>query len=597
MHHNTDIHQKLQALRQLMEKHQVDYYYVPSTDAHKNEYVPAVWQRRAWISHFTGSAGDVLVGRDKAYLWTDPRYFLQATQELDPALYQLMKIGQGETSPIDVWLNSHHQPLIGATDPKVISMVQAARIQSALQDNGGQLRSIEENWVDSLWQDQPKIPCTPIRIEDIAYTGCSTRDKLAMVRKALREKNATAHAITVLDAIAWLLNIRGNDVIYNPLVISYVIVTQDKATLFVNLDKITDEDRLYFQQQHVDVSPYDAFPTALQALRGMVWVDPDTASWWVEQQLQNAVLLKTASPITLMKAIKNPVEQAGAREAHRLDALAVIQFLQWLEEHWQEGVTELSAAHQLAMFRRNNPKCLDLSFPSISGFAAHGAIVHYAVTQETDIPIDNSSLYLIDSGGQYHEGTTDITRTIHLGQPTDQQKRHYTLVLKGHLAIRHLIFPDGTCGEHINALAHMPLWQEALDYGHGTGHGVGAHLCVHEGPHAITSRNTGIPLKPGMIVSNEPGVYLENHYGIRIENLCLVKEHCQPSDSLTGHGPFYTFEDLTWVPYCHKLIDKSLLAPQEVRWIDDYHQHTGQILMNDLPAAARQWLKKAVAPL
>lgn len=402
----------------------------------------------------------------------------------------------------------------------------------------------------------------------------------------------------MLDAIAWLFNIRGNDIDYNPLILSYAIVTKDESFLFIDPNKLTGQDQIYFKKFKIQIKPYHALDEALIQLSGSVWIDPETTNYWIRKQLKNIKnIIYKPSPIILPKAVKNPIEQQGARDAHILDAIAMIRFLHWLETHWQEGVSELMAAQKLEAFRRENSRCLDLSFPSISGFGSHGAIVHYIATSETDVFIDDSTLYLIDSGGQYCSGTTDITRTIHLGNPTNQQVHLYTLVLKGHLAIRHTIFPQGTCGEHLNAFAHQFLWREALDYSHGTGHGVGSYLCVHEGPHAITASNTQIPLLPGMIVSNEPGVYLTNQYGIRIENLCLVIEKFKVDDSTTGHGPFYGFEDLTLVPYCKKLINPQELSNQEVQQINDYHKQIYLALKDLLTNELHVWLKQATAPL
>lgn len=304
------------------------------------------------------------------------------------------------------------------------------------------------------------------------------------------------------------------------------------------------------------------------------------------------------SPITLAKALKNPVEQKRAREVHIIDGIAMVQFLHWIENHWREGITEISVAKKLEFFRRSDPRCMGLSFPSISGFGPHGAIVHYSPTADTNVVINDSAPYLIDSGGQYRGGTTDITRTIHLGTPTEEQKYLYTMVLKGHLAIRHIIFPKGTCGEHINVLAHQFLWRHALDYGHGTGHGVGSYLCVHEGPHVINSHHTAIPLQPGMIMSNEPGIYLTNKYGMRIENLCLVVEKFTVNDSVTKDGPFYSFEDLTLVPYCLKLINPDLLTLEEIQHINSYHQQVYQTLRDLLSSnIIKDWLYKVTTPL
>ena len=591
---------RLTDLRRLMHKAGIDYYYVPSSDAHKNEYVPPCWKRRAWISGFTGSSGDIVVGMEKAFLWTDPRYFLQAEQQLDSCLYQLIKTEQNEPPSIDQWLFQQKKSIVFATDPHVISLQQAEKIQRSLEKYHGKLLTLEDNLIDHIWKDRPSIPKAPIRLQSLQYAGLSTEDKLINLRQALQEENADAIVLNILDDIAWLLNIRGNDIAYNPLVISYAVITQNEVLFCVDYNKITEESRSYFEKIHVQLKPYEAIATLLAHLSGSVWLDSNASNLWIRNQLKKAsALILKPSSIMLSKAIKNSVEQKGAQEIHIVDAVMIVQFLHWLEKHWKEGITEISAAKKLESFRRSDSRCLDLSFPSISGFGPHGAIIHYSVTPDTDSTIDDSAPYLIDSGGQYLSGTTDITRTIHLGTPTEEQKRLYTLVLKGHLAIRHAIFPKGTCGEHINVLAHQFLWQEALDYGHGTGHGVGSYLCVHEGPHAITARYTTVPLQPGMIVSNEPGVYLTYKYGIRIENLCLVVEKFTVNDSMTGHGPFYGFEDLTLVPYCRKLINTELLSSKEIQQVNNYHHQVYQTLRNLLLSVneLNNWLVDATAPL
>src|SRR3990167_4231183 len=549
----TNISQRLTLLRQKMKAAGVDYYLVPSSDPHKSEYVPEHWQRRQWISGFTGSAGDVLVGLQEAYLWTDPRYFLQAEQEIDTHCYTLMKMTQVGTPLIDQWVAQQIQPFCLAVDPRVISVTQLERFTHALNSKSN-LLLLKENLIDALWQDQPPLPMHPIKIHEVKYAGRSVSEKLAQVRAELKKKHCDALIINTLDSIAWLFNIRGSDIAYNPLVISNAILKTDSALLFVDEKKVTPELQTYFSKNHVTILHPDHFQETLQQLKKHVWLDANSCNAWIEQQLTHATPHRQTSPIIYFKAEKNAVEQNGMRQAHILDAIAMIKFFYWLETHWQHGVTELSAAEKLNALRREEPHCVDLSFNTISGFGPHGAIVHYSVSPQSDIPINDRSLYLVYSGGQYPMGTTDITRTIHLGEPTDLQKHHYTLVLKGHLNLRQAIFPAGTCGEHLNALAHAPLWNEALDYGHGTGHGVGCFSCVHEFPPVISARQMNEPLKPGMVVSNEPGLYLTNQYGIRIENLCVVREVYSTEKSITGHGPFYGFDDLTLVPYALNLI-------------------------------------------
>lgn len=592
------IPEKLVALRRLMQQSRIDYYLVPSADQHRNEYLPHCWRRRTWITGFDGSAGDALIGLNKAYLWTDPRYFLQAERQLDPAHYELMRMAQGQTPAIDEWLNEQQKPLRCGVDPKTISIQMAERLKTALTEYGGELVSIENNLVDQLWEDRPALPKAPVYCQPEKYAGETASQKIERVRKALTAHHAQSLVVTMLDSIAWLYNIRGNDVDYNPVTISYGLVTQTEAFLFIDHDKLSPEIIHYLKEHHITVKPYADFTAALNKLSESVLVDPSITSWWVLQQLQNARCIFKPSPIVLMKAIKNPAEQNGMREAHLHDGVAVIKFLHWIENHWKEGITELSAEKQLEKFRRENPVCLDLSFNTIAGFADHAAIIHYSASEETNRTIDDSGVLLVDSGGQYPMGTTDITRTIHLGQPTADQKRHYTLVLKGHLALRDTIFPHGVCGEHINAIAHRALWQEALDFHHGTGHGVGCHLCVHEGPQMIGYLATGIALQPGMVVSNEPGVYIPGQYGFRIENLVLIVEKYPASASLTQHGPFYGFEELTFAPHARNLIDTALLSDQEIAQLNEYHQQVYKRLSPRIDdPELLTWLKIATAPL
>lgn len=588
---------KLKALRHLMTEKAVDYYYVPTRDDHNNEYVPAQWQRRAWLTNFTGSYGEALIGLEEAYLWTDPRYFLQASLELDATQFELMKQLQGVAAPVSGWLGENAFNATVGVDPRLISIAQRRQWSNILNSVHGTLTAISENWIDLIWKDRPTPTYQPVIVLDVKYTGLTAEEKLMHVREHMKTIGAEALIISQLDEIAWLYNIRGSDVPFNPLVISYAIVTMKSAFLFVHLDCVKQNELAYFAKQNIAIEPYDQFADALKKLDCPVWVDPATCSWWIELQLINASVIEKTSPIVWMKAIKNETELAGMREAHRLDALAVIQFLHWIENHWKDGVTEVSAADRLEQFRRADQRCKDLSFSTICGFADHGAIVHYHAMPETAHTITDRDMLLLDSGGQYFEGTTDITRTIHLGTPTADQKKHYTLVLKGHLALRHTPFPDGACGEHVNAIARIPLWKEGMDFGHGTGHGVGCYLCVHEGPQRIAYGATGVPLKPGMVVSNEPGLYFSGKYGIRIENLCEIVEKIPAQNSLTGNGPFYSMADLTMVPYARKLIDVTMLSAQEIKWIDEYHQKIYALLEKELTEDVRAWLKTETKPL
>ncbi|MCH9645005.1 MAG: aminopeptidase P family protein [Gammaproteobacteria bacterium] len=588
--------EKLTALRQLMQQHQLDYYFVPSADAHYNEYVPDCWNRRSWLTEFNGSAGEALIGLEDAYLWTDPRYFLQAEQQLDASVFTLMKQQQGMAPPIADWLSKHAAGKRVGVDPRLLSIGQADRWQQALQKTGGTLVSIDENLVDQIWADRPALSSKHITLWDEQYAGLTAAEKIEAVRQSLNQQDTNAHVVTMLDAVAWLFNFRGQDIAYNPLAICYALITENKAMLFIDPAKIDAEQKTYFEKYQIECHAYDAIAAILQQETGRVLLETSTASWWIAQQLENATVIQDKSPITLMKAIKNPTEQQGMIEAHRRDGLALCRLFDWLENNWQ-GQTELTVSAQTTNVREPDANFRGLSFRTISGYAEHGAIIHYGVTQETSIPIGNDSLLLIDSGGQYLNGTTDITRTVHLGTPTDKQKLHYTLVLKGHLALRHCIFPHGTTGEQLNTIAHQFLWQHGLDFGHGTGHGVGCYLCVHEGPQRISGAFTQVPIVPGMVVSNEPGVYLNGQYGIRIENLILTKEVVSAEKSETGHGPFYGFEDLTLVPYARNLIDKNLLTDTEIHQVNQYHEQVQQTLIKNLSGSALEWLKQATKPL
>lgn len=589
--------EKLSALRDHMSKHDLDFYYVPTSDPHNNEYLPSCWDRRAWLTGFDGSYGDALVGINVGYLWTDPRYYLQATDQLDAAHFKMMKQSQGVSAPISQWLSDHAKNAVIGVDPKLIS-AKAHRIWTEkLAKSHSELTAVPDNLVDLIWQDQPDLSLTPVSVWSSVHAGLSAKEKMQQVRAFMKSQGVDAMVITTLDDIAWLFNIRANDIPFNPVVISYAILTPHEAILYTDMQRVFEETFTYFSDQEIALDAYDNFAIALSKLKGPVLLDPATASWWVAMQLDHTVIVERPSVITQMKAVKNKTELAGMHEAHRIDALAMVKFIYWLEHHWQEGIDEVQAADQLEAFRREDSRCKGLSFATICGFAGNGAIVHYHAGENTKKVINDQHLLLVDSGGQYEEGTTDITRTMHLGRPTAEEKRHYTLVLKGHLALRHAYFPHGTTGEAINALARVPLWNEGMDFGHGTGHGVGCYLCVHEGPQRISAGFTGVALVPGMIVSNEPGLYFSDKYGIRIENLCAITEAVSVKQSPTGHGPFYTMEDLTLVPYARRLIDTDLLSAEEISWVNDYHQKVLEKLSPDLSGELLDWLKAATKPL
>ncbi len=560
---------KLSTIRQLLQSHQYDYYLVPSADAHNNEYTPEKWQRRAYISGFDGSAGEALIGTDEAHLWTDGRYFLQADNQLDSNYFNLQK-QQGFASELEPWLIKHAANKTLGVDPSTISISRANSLIQTMKSIGGNCVFDQQNLIDQT-KEQLKHNTTesisPFFIQFEKYSGQSVTEKLAFIRSQMKARGTQSLIVTVLDEIAWLLNIRGNDIPFNPLVISYLILTDTSCTFFVDTKKLTPETESYLTTNQINIEPYSALFQALSTCHSTVWLDKSTANYLVFLSLpDNADIFYERSPIVLAKACKNITELDGAKRAHKKDAVAVISFMHWLENNF-EGQSEISAQEKLESFRQQQKHYKGPSFDTISGFASNGAIIHYRSTPETSKPLSDNALYLVDSGGQYLEGTTDITRTFHLGVPTEEERRHYTLVLKGHLAIQNSTFPEGTRGEQLDALARMALWQHALDYRHGTGHGVGSFLCVHEGPQRISPAPSAQALMPGMILSNEPGVYFDGNYGIRIENLCFVKQ----LQKQNGFGQFYQFEDLTLVPYEKKLIDITLLTNEEIRYINAYH--------------------------
>jgi Xaa-Pro aminopeptidase len=588
-----EILDKLTALRKHMQEHGIDLYLVPSIDEHNSEYVPHCWQRRSFISGFDGSAGEVIVTQEHAYLWTDGRYFLQAQMQLNDEHYTLVK-QTGLSANIEEWLTLNHNNIRLGVDSRVIGIERAAKLKQVLSTQGSKLVLLDTNLVDLSRQDLGEKLTLPVVYAfylPIHYTGMTVEDKLAYLRGELTHHKADYILFNVLDEIAWLFNMRGGDIDFNPLVISYAVVGKTTATLFVDGNKLSKELADILIAAKVQVLPYQDFALSVKNIEGSVMLDDRTASCWMLSLLTNhQPVLTVRSPLSLAKAVKNKVEVSGSKAAHIYDAVAVINFLAWLDNHYVDGVDEIIAAEKLLEFRKKHATFKGESFATISGFADNGAIIHYHSSHATNKVIDNSNIYLVDSGGQYLEGTTDITRTIHLGNPTKEQKHHYTLVLKGHLALSRAKFPHGTCGEHLDALARVHLWHECLNYRHGTGHGVGSFLCVHEGPQRISPGISAIPLVPGMIVSNEPGFYLDGEYGIRIENLCLVTEI--ENSAVNGYGKFYGFENLTLVPYCSKLIEFEILTEAEQQQIRDYYSQIRQLVYPLLNLDVQVWLDK-----
>lgn len=585
---------RLQALRQKMHRAGIQACLIPSTDPHQSEYVAEHWQLRSYFSGFTGSAGKLLITLDRAALWTDGRYFLQAEQQLPPDIL-LMKEGLPETPSIPAWLQHNLQQ--GDTlgiDGWQFSHRQYTELKKQLQDKKLDIR-IDFNPWDELWPDRPPLPDAPIFDFPEEFAGESREKKLQRLRKNMFERKIDYLLLSALDEIAWLFNLRGRDVHCNPVFYAYTLIGQDEALLFLpyaSASKCPSELQAHLAKAGIQIREYEQITTALKDKL------PSQARLQASREQVNEMLYralpahpsdKSTSPVQLMKAVKNETEIAHTRQAMVTDGIALFHFYRWLEETLQHrSVSEAEAAEKINEFRNEQGDFFGPSFDPIVGFRQNGAIVHYKAEAENCAQIQAPGMLLIDSGGQYPEGTTDITRTTYLGTPSEEQKKHFTLVLKGHIALARAIFPKGTTGCQLDILARHALWQEKLNYGHGTGHGVGFFLNVHEGPQRIGPTRSQAVLMAGMITSNEPGYYLQGHYGIRIENLVLCRE--------AGNG-FLEFETLTLFPIQLKLIDKDLLTEEEISWLNAYHQKVYEKLSPQLNEEDRNSLREQTRPL
>ena len=594
------IAQRVEKLKHKMEKLGIKAYLVPSSDAHQSEYVPALWQRRPWISGFTGSAGEVVITAGKSGLWTDGRYFSQATIQLKNSGIDLYKMGISGTPGIEEFLKSELKAgdALGV-DPATITHNRAIQLIKELGQSGINIKFMEHNLIDDLWEDQPGLPDDEIFVHPLKYAGESVSQKLERLRHEMNVNGVYAHVLSMLDAIAWFFNIRGNDVDYNPVVISYAIITQDDAQLFVKKSKVTEAVKKHLEGI-VSIRDYEEFGAGLDALAAKgkrVWLDMAATNHWIAGKfVDKCPLYDAMSPVTKFKAIKNKAELDGWRACHIRDGVAMVHFLHWLDNAVSKGgVTEISASDKLEEFRKQQAMFMGLSFGSISSYKIHGAIIHYSATPESDIPLEPEGIYLIDSGGQYLDGTTDITRTIKLGPVSDESMVHFTKVLQGHIDLALAHFPEGTTGPALDTIARKPLWDIGLNYNHGTGHGVGAFLGVHEGPQSINpTRAFNVPLEAGMICSNEPGYYKDGAYGIRIENLVAVeKDSTHNSDEFK----FLKFETATVCPIDTRLVKKELLSDEQVDWLNAYHAFVWEKLSPHVSGEVKEWLKNAVAAI
>lgn len=587
---------RLAALREQLKRDRLDGFVVPLTDEHMSEYVGSYAQRLAWLTGFQGSAGSAVVLPEEAAIFTDGRYTLQVRAQVDGRHWSFQSVP--ETSIAD-WLKAH-APRGGRIgyDPWLHTKDWVERARTALADKGAELVAVEHNPVDAVWQDRPEPSAARLVVHPDVYAGKSSAAKRQEMADWLKEQKADAAVLSALDSIAWTFNVRGKDVEHTPVALAFALVHQDgTADLFVAPEKLDDEVRQHLGNG-VRLHDRSAFEPTLRTLGGRrIVVDPERAVAAIFAALESAgaTIVAKRDPAVLPKATKNEAEIAGHRAAQARDGAAVARFLHWLSlEAPRGGLDEMKASDKLEQFRREGGDLRDLSFPTISGSGANGAVVHYRASTETNRPIVPDSLYLVDSGGQYPDGTTDITRTVAIGTPTAEMRDRFTRVLKGHVALARAIFPSGTRGSQLDVLARQYLWQAGVDYAHGTGHGVGSYLAVHEGPQRIATFGGGDePLRPGMIISNEPGYYKAGEYGIRIENLVLVIALDLPG----AEKPMLGFETLTHAPIDRSLIDVALLTDEERGWIDDYHARVKTLIGPQLDGDAVAWLEAACAPL
>lgn len=589
------ITERIGRLRQCLREQSLSAFIIPSTDPHSGEYVPDHWKTREWISGFTGSAGTAVITLDNAALWTDSRYFLQAADQLEGTGISLMKDRLPDTPSIPEWLGRILSPgAVVGVDGWVNPIGETQALRDALTREGLSLRT-DFDPVGTLWNDRPTLPDTPVTIHPLEYAGVACHEKVDAIRKKLVACGAEGILLSTLDDIAWTLNLRGSDVHCNPVFVSYLLLTVHECILYVRPDKLTPEVKAYLAQEGVDTEAYEDLTEDLHDYPyATLCLDPGRTNEAVHQAVNPLTrILLAESPVPLMKAVKNEAEIRGFHAAMLRDGVAMVKFLKWLEEAVPAGnETEMSIDRKLYALRAEQPLFRGISFDTIAGYKEHGAIVHYEATPETDKPLAPEGLLLLDCGAQYADGTTDITRTIALGATTDDERRDYTLVLKGHIGLTRACFPQGTCGTQLDVLAREAMWREGANFLHGTGHGVGAYLNVHEGPHQIRMNHVPTPLCPGMTVTDEPGIYRAGRYGIRTENTLLVVPYCE-----TEFGAFYTFEPLTLCPIDTRPIVRSMLTAEEVEWLNAYHRTVYEKLSPLLDEAHRAWLEEKTKQL
>lgn len=587
------INERIELLRASFKSYHIAAFIIPTADPHLSEYTAGYWEVRKWISGFTGSAGTIIVLADKAGLWTDSRYFIQASEQLKDTEITLFKERLSETPTIDEFLidNLKEGSSVGI-DNRLFSASQVQQLKNVLDKRNIHLVNCL-HIIDENWKDRPTMPDSKAYIYEEKYAGQSTREKISVIRQQIEKSDADGFLLSALDEIAWTLNIRGNDVHCNPVVISFLLITKENVRLFISPNKLTAEVKSYLTSQGIDTSPYEEVYQQLKEIpQKAILVDADKVNDALFTALGSRAVQKE-SPVALLKAVRNEQEIKGIHAAMQRDGVAMVQFLKWLSEVVSLGEeTELSIDKKLHEFRASKPLYMGESFDTIAGYDKHAAIVHYSATPESNIRIQQKGFLLLDSGAQYLDGTTDITRTIVMGPLSEDEKIDYTLILKGHIDLALSIFPAGTTGGQLDAFARMPIWRQHKNFLHGTGHGVGHFLSVHEGPQSIRMEQNRIPLLPGMIISNEPGIYIEGKHGIRTENLMMVR-----NDGEGMFGSYLKFETLTLCPISERGIIREMLSQEEINWFNRYHKKVYALLSPELSNDERVWLRKATAEI
>ncbi|MFZ1835211.1 MAG: aminopeptidase P family protein [Segatella copri] len=593
----NEIELRLARLRELMKREHLSAFIFPSTDAHQSEYVADHWRGREWISGFNGSAGTAVVTMKSAALWTDSRYFLAAEEQLEGTEYQLMRLKMEGTPTIAEWLGKELQdvqsPEVGL-DGMVNSYNYVKDLSYSLRKLGGITLRTNLDPLEQIWENRPSLPANPVEIQPLEYAGETLASKVVRIRKSLRELHADGMLVSALDDIAWTLNLRGTDVHCNPVFVSYLLIESDKVSLFVDDNKLSPEVKQYLQDNQVSLYNYNKVEKCLESYSEYnILLDGDETSYYLWKTVKCQEIVAAASPIPAMKAVKNKAEIEGYRSAMLKDGVAMVKFLKWLKPAVEAGgQTEISIDEKLTSLRAEQKLFRDISFDTIAGYAQHGAIVHYEATPETDVVLKPEGLILIDSGAQYQDGTTDITRTIALGAVSEEMKHIYTLVLKAHIQLELVKFPDGASGTQLDAVGRECMWREGYNFLHGTGHGVGSYLCVHEGPHQIRMEWMPTPLRAGMTLTDEPGLYLAGKFGVRIENTVLISDYMS-----TEFGKFLQIEPLTLCPIDTTPIDVDMLLPEEIDWLNAYHHSVYEKLSPFLDEEEKIWLENATKPI